>query len=91
MRRRTISLGGLPSDVVVAGTNELFIDLIGPLEQEVGQEIGRIIGHIFAQVDESLSQVRYNLVHQVLPDWLGSLVEQVTFVFTDLLHLGSVT
>ena len=78
------------SVLVITSPDEFFIDLVSPLEQEVGQEVRRIIWYILAQVDKTFGQVRHNLVHQVLPDGLGSLVKQITLVLADRLKFGSI-
>ena len=61
-------------DLIITGPYKLLIELVCSLQQEVGQEVGGIIGHILAQVDQAFSQVRHNLVHKILPNWLRSLV-----------------
>ena len=84
-------LGSLSPDLVITGPDNLFIELICPLEQEVRQEVGRIIWHVLAQIDQTFGQVRHHLIHKVLPDWLRSLVKQVALVLTDRLEFGCVT
>ena len=91
MSRRVVPLSGLPSDLVIALSNELFVDLIGTLEKEVGEEVCGVLRDILAEIDQTFSQVRHNLVHQVLTDGLRPLVEKVTLVLTDLLKLLGIT
>ena len=91
MSRRVVPLGGLPTDLVIALSDELFVDLIGTLEKEVGEEVGRVFRDILAEIDQTFGQVRHNLVHQVLADGLRPLVEKVTLVLTDLLKLLGIT
>ena len=90
MAGRTVPFGSFSPDLVITLANELLIDLIGSLEKEVGEEVSGVIRDILAQVDQTFSQVRHNLVHQILADRLRSLVEKVTLVLTDLLEFGSI-
>ena len=91
MSRRVVPLGGLPADLVIALSDELFVDLIGTLEKEVGEEVCGVLRDILAEIDQTFGQVRHNLVHQVLADGLRPLVEKVTLVLTDLLKLLGIT
>ena len=87
MGRRAVSLRSLSPDLIIALSNEFFIDFISSLEKEVGEEVGRVFRDILAEIDQTFGQVRHNLVHQVLADGLRPLVEKVTLVLTDLLKL----
>ena len=91
MSGRVVPLGGLPTDLVIALPDKLFVDLIGTLEKEVGEEVCWVLWDILAEIDQTFSQVRHNLVHQVLADGLRPLVEKVTLVLTDLLKLLGIT
>ena len=91
MSRRLVPLGGLPTDLVITLPDELFIDFIGTLEEEVSEEVGGVLRDILAEIDQTLSQVWHNLVHQVLTDGLRPLVKKVTLVLTDLLKLLSIS
>lgn len=64
----------------------LLIELVGSLKQEVGQELSGVFRHFFAQLDETLSEVGHNVVHQVLADGLRTFVKEVTLVLTDILE-----
>ena len=50
--------------------DDLLIDFIGFLQQEVGEVVDGVVRYVFAEVDETLGEVRNHVVHQVLPDWL---------------------
>lgn len=86
-----VAFSSLLSELLVPLSDELFVNFISFLKKEVGQEVSGIVRDFFAKVNESLGQVRYNLIHQVLTDGLRSLVEKVSFVITNLLELGSIT
>ena len=51
MSGRVVPLSGLPTNLVIALSDELFVDLIGPLEEEVGEEVSRVLRDIFAEID----------------------------------------
>ena len=91
MSGRVVPLGGLPTDLVIALPDKLFVDLIGTLEKEVGEEVCWVLRDILAEIDQTFSQVRHNLVHQVLTDGLRPFVKKVTLVLPDLLKLLSIT
>lgn len=51
MSGRIVPLGGFPADLVIALSDELFVDLIGTLEEEVGKEVGGVLRDILAEID----------------------------------------
>ena len=88
MAGRAGALGGLATNLIVTLPHELFIDLISALEQEVGEIVRGVVRHILAQVDKTFGEVGHNLVHKILTDGLGVLVEQVTLVLANLLKFS---
>ena len=91
MLARTVSFSGLPPKFVISLPDQLFVDLVCSLEQKVREEVSWVVRRFLAQVDETFSQVRHNLVHQVLANRLRALIKQVPFVLADLLELLNVT
>ena len=51
-----------------------LVDLIGPCQQEIGQSVDWVLRDLLAELNEALSQVRHEVVHQVLPDRLRARV-----------------
>eukprot|EP00355_Strombidium_rassoulzadegani_P004049 CAMPEP_0168616990 /NCGR_PEP_ID=MMETSP0449_2-20121227/5312_1 /TAXON_ID=1082188 /ORGANISM="Strombidium rassoulzadegani, Strain ras09" /LENGTH=297 /DNA_ID=CAMNT_0008657793 /DNA_START=29 /DNA_END=918 /DNA_ORIENTATION=+ len=66
---------------------DLLIDFIGSFQEEVSQVVNWVVGDVLAKVDQALGQVGNHVVHQVLPDGLGSLVEEVPLLLPQLLQL----
>jgi hypothetical protein len=65
-------------------SKHFLVKLISSLEQEVGKELSRVLRNFFAQLNESLSEVRHDVVHQVLTDRLRAFIKKVTFVLTNV-------
>jgi len=77
------------SELFIPLSNDLFLDFISFLKKEVGQVVSWVVRNVLAKVDESLGQVRHDLIHQVLTDGLRPLVQKISFVFANLFKLGS--
>ena len=89
MSRGVVAFSSFFSELFISLSNDLFLDFISFLKKEVSQEVSWVIRNVLAKVDESLGQVRHDLIHQVLTDGLRSLVQKVSLVIADLLKLGS--
>lgn len=66
----------------------LCIYLVGLCEKEVSEHIYGVLRNLLAEFNETLRQVRDEVVHQVLPDGLRSRIEEVSLLLLDDLHLG---
>ena len=50
--------------------NDLLINFVCLLKKELCEVVHRVLWYVFAEIDESLGQVRNNIVHEVLSNWL---------------------
>ena len=70
--------------------NLFVVNLIGLLEEEVGQVFDGVLRHLLAQLDEPLREERHEVVHEVLPDGLRARVEQISLLLLDELSFSHI-
>jgi hypothetical protein len=61
----------------------------GSLEQIFGKVVNWIFRQVLADINKAVSQNGDYIVHKVLPDWLRTSVEKISFLFLDLLKASA--
>lgn len=67
-----------------------LVNFVCFLEQEVRKMVYWVLRNSFAELYESLRQVRHNVIHEILSDWLRSLVQKVSFLLSQFFQLGHI-